>query len=55
MSTWLRQHWQTFGLTLARLAGNPLGTLLNVMVIGVGLKTLMVSWIGCGVQVSKVQ
>jgi cell division transport system permease protein len=37
MSTWLRQHWQTFGLTLARLAGNPLGTLLNVTVIGVAL------------------
>ena len=37
MSTWLRQHWQTFRLTLARLAANPLGTLLNVMVIGVAL------------------
>lgn len=37
MSTWLRQHWQTFGLTLARLARNPLATLLNVMVIGVAL------------------
>ena len=37
MSNWLRQHWQTFSLTLARLAGNPLATLLNVMVIGVAL------------------
>jgi cell division transport system permease protein len=37
VSTWLRQHWQTFSLTLARLAGNPLATLLNVMVIGVAL------------------
>lgn len=37
MNTWLRQHWQTFSLTMARLAGNPLGTLLNVMVIGVAL------------------
>ena len=37
MSTWLRQHWQTFALTLARLAGNPLATLLNVTVIGVAL------------------
>ena len=37
MSTWLRQHWQTFGLTLRRLARNPLATLLNVMVIGVAL------------------
>ena len=37
MSTWLRQHWQTFGLTLGRLARNPLATLLNVMVIGVAL------------------
>ena len=37
MSTWLRHHWQTFALTLARLAGNPLATLLNVMVIGVAL------------------
>ena len=37
MSAWLRQHWQIFGLTLARLAGNPIATLLNVMVIGVAL------------------
>lgn len=37
MSTWLRQHWQTLSLTLRRLAGNPLGTLLNVTVIGVAL------------------
>ena len=37
MSIWLRQHWRTFSLTLARLAGNPLATLLNVMVIGVAL------------------
>ena len=37
MSTWLRQHWQTLGLTLARLAGNPMAALLNVMVIGVAL------------------
>ncbi len=37
MNAWLRQHWQTFQLTLARLAANPLATLLNVMVIGVAL------------------
>ena len=37
MSAWLRQHLQSFNLTLARLAGNPLATLLNVMVIGVAL------------------
>lgn len=37
MSTWLRQHWQTFNLVLSRLAGNPLATLLNVTVIGVAL------------------
>lgn len=37
MSTWLRQHWQTFTLTLARLGGNPFATLVNVMVIGVAL------------------
>ena len=37
MNTWLRQHWQTFILTLARLAGNPVATLLNVTVIGVVL------------------
>ncbi len=37
MSTWLRQHWQTLTLTLARLGANPLATLLNVMVIGVAL------------------
>jgi cell division transport system permease protein len=37
VSDWPRQHWQTFSLTLARLAGNPIATLLNVMVIGVAL------------------
>ena len=37
MSAWLRQHWQTFARTLARLAGNPVATLLNVTVIGVAL------------------
>ena len=37
MSAWLRHHWQTLSLTLRRLAGNPLGTLLNVTVIGVAL------------------
>jgi cell division transport system permease protein len=37
MSIWLRQHWQTLSLTLARLARNPLATLLNVTVIGVAL------------------
>jgi cell division transport system permease protein len=37
VSVWLHQHWQTFSLTLARLAGNPVATLLNVMVIGIAL------------------
>ena len=37
MSVWLRQHWRTFGLTLRRLARNPLASLLNVMVIGIAL------------------
>ena len=37
MSTWLRQHWQTLGLTLTRLARNPVAALLNVMVIGIAL------------------
>ena len=37
MSAWLRQHWQTLSFTLRRLARNPLGTLLNVVVIGVAL------------------
>jgi cell division transport system permease protein len=37
VNAWLRQHWRTFALTLARLAGNPVGTLLNVAVIGVAL------------------
>ncbi len=37
MNAWLRQHWQTLELTLARLAGNPFATLLNVTVIGVAL------------------
>jgi len=37
MSAWLREHWRTLTLTLARMAGNPLATLLNVMVIGVAL------------------
>ncbi len=37
MNTWLRQHWQTFALTLARLANNPMAALLNVAVIGIAL------------------
>ncbi len=37
MNAWLRQHVQTFTLTLSRLAGNPFATLLNVIVIGVAL------------------
>ena len=37
MSAWLRQHWQTFVLTLRRLARNPVAALLNVTVIGVAL------------------
>ena len=37
MSAWLQQHWQSLSLTLRRLARNPLGTLLNVTVIGVAL------------------
>jgi len=37
MNAWLRQHWQTCMLTLARLAGSPFATLLNVTVIGVAL------------------
>lgn len=37
MITWLRQHWQALSLTLARIAGNPAATLLNVIVISVAL------------------
>lgn len=37
MRTWLRQHWETFALTLRRLARDPVATLLNVMVIGIAL------------------
>ena len=37
MSAWLRQHGQTFRLTLARLAASPVASLLNVLVIGVAL------------------
>ena len=37
MSAWLRQHGQTFRLTLARLAASPFASLLNVLVIGVAL------------------
>jgi cell division transport system permease protein len=37
VNAWLRQHWRTFSLTLVRLAGNPVATLLNVAVIGVAL------------------
>ena len=37
MSVWLRQHWQTFVLTLRRLGRNPFAALLNVTVIGVAL------------------
>ncbi len=37
MNNWLRQHGQSLRLTLARLAGQPLATLLNVAVIGIAL------------------
>ncbi|MBI4293376.1 MAG: ABC transporter permease [Betaproteobacteria bacterium] len=37
MNTWLRQHWLSFTRTAARLAENPLASLLNVLVIGVAL------------------
>lgn len=37
MSNWLRQHWQTLGMTLRRLARDPLSALLNITVIGVAL------------------
>jgi cell division transport system permease protein len=37
VNAWLRQHWQTFIQTLARLAGNPFASALNVTVIGVAL------------------
>jgi len=37
VNAWLRQHRQTFMLTLVRMAGNPFATVLNVMVIGVAL------------------
>jgi cell division transport system permease protein len=37
VNAWLRQHWRALVLTLARLAGDPFATLLNVMVIGVAL------------------
>jgi cell division transport system permease protein len=37
MNVWLRQHGQSVSLTVARLAANPVATLLNVLVIGVAL------------------
>lgn len=37
MNAWLRQHWRSFTLTLARLAADPFASLLNVTVIGVAL------------------
>jgi cell division transport system permease protein len=37
MRAWANQHWQTLSTTLKRLAGNPLNTLLNSLVIGVAL------------------
>ena len=37
MKNWLRLHAQTLGLTLSRLAAQPLASALNVLVIGVAL------------------
>lgn len=35
MSAWLAHHWHAFALSLKRLLGSPLSTLLNVVVIGI--------------------
>lgn len=35
MSAWLAHHWHAFTLSLKRLLGSPLSTLLNVAVIGI--------------------
>lgn len=37
MNAWFNQHWQTLAATAAKLAANPLNTLLNSLVIGVAL------------------
>ena len=37
MTAWIRHNWLSLSQTAARLAGSPLATLLNVMVIGVAL------------------
>jgi cell division transport system permease protein len=37
VKNWLRHHTETFGLTLARLAAQPVASALNVLVIGVAL------------------
>jgi len=37
VNAWLRQHWRSLTLTLARLARDPFATLFNVTVIGVAL------------------
>ncbi len=37
MKIWLRQHWRSLALTLARLARTPLASALNIGVVGVAL------------------
>src|SRR5476651_1706312 len=37
MKAWLAQHARCFAATLARLARTPLGSVLNVVVIGIAL------------------
>jgi len=37
MTGWLRHHWLSLAHTLKRFTGNPFGSLLNVVVIGVAL------------------
>ena len=37
MRRWLAAHWRAFSATLARFAGAPLTSLLNVTVIGTAL------------------
>ena len=48
MSTWLTQHARCFVATLAKLAATPLGSVLNIIVIGIALSLPVVLYVVIG-------
>jgi cell division transport system permease protein len=45
MKNWMRQHWRSLTLTLARLARTPLASALNIGVVGVALALPLVFYV----------